>query len=1083
MNPVLKKWLIRPLLILSTTVGVTALVVFIVLSTQQARIVDAAVSKLNKQFKGELAIEESNISLFKNFPYVSIALHNGSFYPDKTKKHQAIARFDRLYVGFSLPEILQQNYNVKILFLQGGFVDLVQEKDGKINLIEAESRVSGDVPATSQKADTASGFALDLNKVVLKDMNVSYLDKATGRKVSTRITELNSSLKIDSVLLSFALNGDLQLDVTSPTDTVLFRHKHVQLDVEADYKMKPQVFQILGCNIKLQDAGFKISGQASFADTTDVNFRIKGDKQDFDLFSAFVPDHVKGSLEPFQYDGRLYFDALIRGKVSENRMPAIEVAFGCEDAWFLNTGANKKVDQLGFKGYYTNGSMHSLETSEVHIINVSARPEKGVFKGNFVVRDFTKPRTLIQINSVLELQFLGEFLGIPDLKQITGTIKLDMDFKELHDIKLPEESLNKLKEGIQSKLSVHNLSFRIPGYPHAVRDMNVNAQMRDGRVTIDSATLKVGKSDLELSGSISDVRAFLRHREKTIKLKLNAKSDQMILSDLLSYDTALARRWKEEVHGFNVNMMLETTVAQLFNPDPLPKGTFEIKNFRASLKQYPHTFKNLGATVMINDTLLRLRDFTGMIDSSDINFKGRVINYHLWFDDIKKGKTQIAFDFKSNHFALKDVLGREIRKYLPRGYRREVLNNVWLRSKIDLKYDTTFRFAKARISNVTAELKLHKLKLTEISGGLKYGSKILALDTMRGKIGKSDFDISMKYYFKGVDRNNQKVGNTLTFSSKFLDADEMSHYDLAPKTGRSRRDTTAAQIAAAKADSAKKHAQAFNIFAIPFSDFHAEFKIGKLKYNRLWLKDVNATLQMKEDQTLTIDTLFMQVAGGTVRMRGKFNGRDHEKIYFRSRINFDQVDIEKMMLKLDHFGQDVVVNKNIKGRLTGQLKSYIRVHPDLTPIVDNSKAEMTLKITNGSLVDFAPMQAMSSYFKDKNLRHIRFDTLRNKLTFADGVLDIPAMDINSSIGYIQISGKQSVDLTMEYYIRVPMKMVTKAGFNSLFNKKPEEVDLQQIDEIEYHPTDKKIAFMNLRLTGTPDDFKVGLGKDKSKKAL
>jgi hypothetical protein len=810
-----------------------------------------------------------------------------------------------------------------------------------------------------------------------------------------------------------------------------------------------------------------------------LDFQVKGNRQDFNLFTAFLPADLKENLKPFRYDGKLSFDALVKGKLSADRLPLIKVSFGCEEAWFLNAGANKKVDHLGFKGYYTNGEEHSLKTSEIHVINISARPEKGIFKGHFVVRDFTKPEALVQINSELELKFLGEFLGIQDLKQMTGTIRLDMDFKEVHDITLPEESLNKLKEGIQSRLVVENLSFRIPGYPHAVSDMNIHAEMRDGRVTVDSASLRIGESDVKFNGSISDVRTFLRERDKTINLALNVGSKQMILSNLLSYDTALSRKWSEEIHDFNISLALETTVQQLLNPAPLPKGKFEMKNLRGSFKNYPHTFKNLGATIIINDTLLRLRDFTGMIDSSDINFKGRVINYQLWFDELKKGRTQIAFDFKSNRFAMRDVLGREIRKYIPRGYRREELTNVWLRAKIDLRYDTVFRFAKAKVSNVSADLKNHKLKLHEISGGVKYGAKILSFDTLRGKIGNSDFDINLKYYFKGIDRNNKKIANSLKFSSKFLDADEMSLYDLAPKQGRSRRDSTGRVVV--KVDSSQ-HAKAFNVFMIPFSDFNAEVGIGKLKYRRLWLKDVNARLTMQQGQTLTVDTLMMKVAGGTVAMRGKFNGSNPEKIYFRSRINFDQVDLEKMLLKLDHFGQDVVVNKNVKGRISGQIKSYVQVHPDLVPIMSNTKAELTLNIYNGTLVDFAPMQAMATYFKDKNLRLIRFDTLRNKLTLTNGVLDIPAMNINSSLGYIQVSGKQSLDLSMEYYVRVPMKMVTKVAFTSLFKGKPEEVDMAQVDEIEYVDKDRKIAFMNLKVTGTPDgNYNVGLGRDKGKK--
>jgi hypothetical protein len=81
----------------------------------------------------------------------------------------------------------------------------------------------------------------------------------------------------------------------------------------------------------------------------------------------------------------------------------------------------------------------------------------------------------------------------------------------------------------------------------------------------------------------------------------------------------------------------------------------------------------------------------------------------------------------------------------------------------------------------------------------------------------------------------------------------------------------------------------------------------------------------------------------------------------------------------------------------------------------------------------------------------------------------------------RVSGKLSLDLNMEYYVRVPMKMVTKVGLSSLFNEKHEEVDLAQVDAIEYMDKNKKIALMNLKVMGKPEDFKVALGKYKNKK--
>jgi len=164
--------------------------------------------------------------------------------------------------------------------------------------------------------------------------------------------------------------------------------------------------------------------------------------------------------------------------------------------------------------------------------------------------------------------------------------------------------------------------------------------------------------------------------------------------------------------------------------------------------------------------------------------------------------------------------------------------------------------------------------------------------------------------------------------------------------------------------------------------------------------------------------------------------------------------------------------------LSGQVESNMLVHPDLTPVVNQSEAKMDLEIINGVLVNFAPMQAMSAYFKDKNLNMVRFDTLRNTLVFKNGALFIPDMNVNSSLGFMEISGRQSLDMQMEYYLRIPLKMVTQAGFHMLFGKKKEEVDPDQVDAIEPVDKEKKIRFMNLKITGTPEDYKVHLGKAK-----
>lgn len=1068
-----RKRVLRILLIPIAILLILAGIAVGVLYSQQQRLINLAIKELNKQLPGELVIGGSMISPFQNFPYISIGLKDIKFFATKQKTGRPMYQVEKLYVGFSLPDILKQKYNVKVIFLKKGHLDLIRDNNGTLNIVEA-NRIQQDTISTAA-AESAS-LDLDIKKIVLRDLDIDFTDRPSGQHIHTKIDKIKTAFRADGKQIFADFTGGMIADYTTPKDTSLFRNKHLNADFTVTYDQTRDFVTLSKGNLKLEDFSFSVSGTADLKHGNNVDFKIKGDKPDIGQLVSFAPPSVAEQLKQFKYDGRLYFDGVVKGKLSGEQLPLIQVKFGCENGWLLNPTSEKRVDSLGFKGYYTNGAEHSLKTSELHLTNMSAIPEKGIFKGNFVMKNFDDPKMVMQINSELELEFIGAFLGIADLQRITGHISMKMDFNELVDMTLPETSMGKLKEGIQSELKVSDLTFRIPNYPHIIHNLNLHADMKNGYVKLDTLSFYFGNSDFAMNGSLSDLPALFHKQEKPVQVKFNARSKRMIMKELLSYDTAIARKAKEEIYNFNIGLALETSVKELQHPNPLPRGKFKLEKLYASFKEYPHAFHDFGAELNINDTALLLRNFGGMIDSSDILFSGRVINYKLWFDKVMKGKTQVAFDLKSKRLAMRDVLGPISSKYVSKDYHKEVASGLWLRAKADLRYDSVFKFAKVKLANVSGELKEHKIKIDSVRGTIKVGAdKFLRLDTLTGRIGKTDFDISMRLYM-GKDTVKRKKENFLQFTSNNLDLDQLTNYKL---TANEDEETVVAAPTVTRAVvKDTTHASSFNIFNIPFIDFRATVNIGRIKYHRLWLRNVVSNVRMQTNQHLYLDTLGMGIADGQIGMRGHFNGTDPKKIYFRSRIRAFDVDLEKLMLKLDHFGQDYVINKNLKGRLHGQIRSRIQLHPDLTPIIDGCEAELDVAIHNGSLVNFAPMQAMSSYFKDKNLNIVRFDTLRNKLTLKNGVLNIPNMNINSSLGFMEISGKQNLDMSMEYYMRIPMKMVTTVGFQSLFGRKKEEVDPDQVDAIEYRDKDKKIRFMNIKVTGTPDNFKVGLGKAK-----
>ena len=182
------------------------------------------------------------------------------------------------------------------------------------------------------------------------------------------------------------------------------------------------------------------------------------------------------------------------------------------------------------------------------------------------------------------------------------------------------------------------------------------------------------------------------------------------------------------------------------------------------------------------------------------------------------------------------------------------------------------------------------------------------------------------------------------------------------------------------------------------------------------------------------------------------------------------------MVKFENFGQDQLVSENLHGRLSGEITGKIHMHTDMIPSIEDSRLHIDFAVLDGSLNNFAPFTAMSDYFTDKNLAKVRFDTLKNDLYLENGVLTIPRMNINSTLGYFELSGKQAIDLDMDYTMRIPVKVVTKAAFQKLFGGKSQE-EVPKEDSIQYRDTSKRTRFVNINIKGNPDNYNITLGKD------
>ncbi|MCH8545968.1 MAG: hypothetical protein LAT54_04485 [Cryomorphaceae bacterium] len=1037
------RWLAIAALVFIVAIGVAILWAF----SNKDVLVEKALAGINESFQGELVVEKTLLKPFATFPYMSVDLKNARYYNSKDRSGDAIYRIHDLYVGFDLFQLMRGEFEIKKIHLSGGYIHLERDTAGVINLLASKNLLD-------ESQDTTSGaWNLSLPSFRIDDVFFVFDDKMTAREYDFNLETTYIKFKGDKKGLNIDLTSNMVFDMLENGDTTFFHNKQLSLNWVMNYDVAGEKIVLSPSKLGIGSASFSVEGSVDLANEAYLDIRLKGDKPDFALFTAFAPPEIEQALSVYQNAGRIYFDGLIQGRSANGRRPRVTVDFGCENVFFRNKQIDRRISDLQFQGHYTNGEDRSLETSVLELRNFQAFPEEGEFKGSVFIRNFKDPFVKINLHADLDLEFIAQFFQIEGLRQIRGKVLLDMDLDELVDMQLGAENLAQLKEGVDSELRIVNLEFALPDYPHRFKTMNGYAFMRNGRLVLENLNFNLDESDYVFSGSISDFPAIFHRFNKSVDWTFNSKIDKMDLARLLpDADSAM----DEVIEAFALNMSGRSKAKELFEFEDLPRGTYNIDHFYARLNHFPHAFHDFAATIEVGDNDISIREFKGEIDQSDFLFTGVFNNYKKWFAENPQGDSELHFHLQSNKLRFNDLLTFKGENHLPDDYREEQIDQLNVKGHLDLHFLDGFQSADLHIDKFYGKMQIHPLKLEQFKGRIHFEDEHVTIENFSGKMGESDFNLSLNYFI-GEEMDKQTTKNKLVLNSKVLDLDALMGYE-GPE---------------AEVD----HEEAFNLFDVPFTDMDISVRIGRMNYHRYWLENVHTELRIQANHFIYVDTLSLELAGGDMRMKGYFNGSNPEKIYFHSNILAHQLDIDKLMFKFDHFGQDELINEKVHGKITGSIESTFRMHPDLTPIIEESEAHMELMMTDGRLDDFAPMLALEDYFKDKNLRRVRFDTLHNVMDLKNGNLSFPNMTINSTLGFMQISGTQSVDMNMHYFVRVPLKLVTKVGWQSLVGRS-RDIDPEQDDEIVKMDPNRRTRFLNLQITGNPDDYKVGLGKDK-----
>lgn len=366
------------------------------------------------------------------------------------------------------------------------------------------------------------------------------------------------------------------------------------------------------------------------------------------------------------------------------------------------------------------------------------------------------------------------------------------------------------------------------------------------------------------------------------------------------------------------------------------------------------------------------------------------------------------------------------------------------RLSADIRYNGPFtgndridRNIKGEASFSDAGFMYKKEVVSNMNGAVAFADNKLHMDGFTCRIGNSDFTANgfienLTGYIMGGDRRNVNASLSL-YSDKLILEDLIGLVS-----------TTDAQSTTT------------SIFP-PNVTLTSVVNINSLTYKKLSTQNITGTFSLKDD-ILRGSNISIKALGGNISANGLINGRYGNRAQIITKASFRNVDINQLFYQFDNFGQKSLVSENLKGTGDATVDFSTSLYRDFTINTASVEAIADLEIRNGELNDFEPLQALSRFLDTKELRNVRFATLKNRIEIINKTVLIPRMEINSSALNLVGYGTHTFGNNIDYHVNMLLSDVLRA-------KRKKSSLTEQV--VEDDGTGKPRLF--LRLTGPIDD--------------
>jgi hypothetical protein len=456
-----------------TVISVSLLLVLLFAVSQflESDMVALFISAINKNIPTKIEIGSGRFSLIRKFPKATVNLDNVLIHTSPDYDHTQFKKISTdtlLYaktvtLEFKMSDLVKGIYNIESVGIEKGIINILSDSTGKVNYEVYNGKPSG----------VRKDFAISLDKIIVSNLNVSYINTAT--KINIKGLIRNGRFRSIIAGNSIDLSASSMMQISHLEVFPLFLKTGTSCSVDMNLHKSDSGFFFRKGNLKVE--GFNLGISGSIAANKNLDLKISGRNIDVSKIKKYLPEKYQSGYMEYNPAGILRIDCRLKGLADRRNNPEILIYFALDKGDAYYNKSNIKINRLSFYGNFRNGKFRNPESSSLEIGKAVASIGSREYSGSLKVDNFISPKIEMSFSGEI---FPSELLGFFNFKEVPwseGSVNLNLRLSGHLPLKDKYSLADVMRLNPDADLEFRSLGIGLNSNRFIIKDINGNIKI------------------------------------------------------------------------------------------------------------------------------------------------------------------------------------------------------------------------------------------------------------------------------------------------------------------------------------------------------------------------------------------------------------------------------------------------------------------------------------------------------------------------------------------------------------------------------------------------------------------------------